>query len=385
MNLKPISSVFINRRFIIVFVALVATGVSVQQYFLGPKYFEEKEYTHYNNYIIFTEAFHHLVLQEDLYSLYPEEHWDYYKYSPTFALFMGPFALLPDWMGLILWNLLNALILVYAVFGLQGLAKDNGWLIWLVLVEMVTSLQNSQSNVLMAGLVIFAFNYQEKRQPALASLMLAFSIYVKLFSLAALSIGILTKQRFRFGLWWLLWMAILGIFPLMVVTPQHLIGQYQAWWQLLQDDHTLSLGLSVMGWLQTWFGVTVDKQMVVLAGAFLYLIPFSMFRWYSAQRFRLLILSSVLIWMVVFNHKAESPTFIIALSGVAIWFLVQSRRWYDIVLFLLVIVFTSLSPTDIFPASLRQNLFEPYVLKAVPCILVWVRVNVEIFRQGGTR
>lgn len=44
----------------------------------------------YNNYVIFKMSFPHLVNNEDLYIVQPEEHWDLYKYTPTFAvLFRG--------------------------------------------------------------------------------------------------------------------------------------------------------------------------------------------------------------------------------------------------------------------------------------------------------
>lgn len=378
MDREKVISVLTNRRLVLLIVALVTVGVSLQQYFLGPRLFDEKEYTHYNNYVIFTEAFHHLVVQEDLYSLYPEEHWDYYKYSPTFALFMGPFAQLPDWLGIILWNLLNAFILILALFSLRKVPANNSWMVWIILIELVTSMQNSQSNAIMAGLVIFAFHQQDEGKPHWASLLLALSIYVKLFSLVALSLALFSRDKFKFGLYWLLWMIVLFALPLMVVTPQYLLDQYQSWWQLLREDHSLSLGLSVMGWLQSWFHFGLNKQWVVLIGAIIYMIPFLRVKEYSNPIFRLWILASVLLWMVVFNHKAESPTFIIALAGVAIWFLTCRMKWYDITLLVLVIIFTSLSPTDIFPGALRKNVVEPYVLKAVPCIFVWIRIVVGL-------
>jgi hypothetical protein len=93
---------------ILTVITIVITG---QSFLLKTKTFQgEIEYTHYNNYKIFKESYFHLVEKQDLYQLYPKEHWDYYKYSPTFALFMAPFAYLPDFLGLLFWNLLNVLM-----------------------------------------------------------------------------------------------------------------------------------------------------------------------------------------------------------------------------------------------------------------------------------
>src|ERR1700743_2195907 len=50
------------------------------------------EVTEYNNYIIFKNSFFHLISGKNLYTIYPFEQWDYFKYTPTFSLFMGLFA-----------------------------------------------------------------------------------------------------------------------------------------------------------------------------------------------------------------------------------------------------------------------------------------------------
>jgi hypothetical protein len=60
-------------------------------------------YTHYNNYVIFRQAFAHLVEGRDLYLHFPAEHFDNFLYSPTFAVLMAPLAPLPVWLGLVLW------------------------------------------------------------------------------------------------------------------------------------------------------------------------------------------------------------------------------------------------------------------------------------------
>ena len=75
---------------------------------------------------------------------------------------------------------------------------------------------------------------------------------------------------------------------------------------------------------------------------------------------------------------AESPTFIIAMAGVVIWFYAQKPSTINIVLLILCIVFTCLSPTDIFPPYVRKEIFQPYVAKAVPCILIWVKIIYDL-------
>src|SRR3954462_5715841 len=61
-----------------------------------------------NNFLIFRSASLHLLHGQDLYAAYPTEHFDFYKYSPTFALLFRPFDLLPFTAAMLLWNALNA-------------------------------------------------------------------------------------------------------------------------------------------------------------------------------------------------------------------------------------------------------------------------------------
>jgi hypothetical protein len=110
----------------------------------------------YNNYVIFKQSFVHLIAQEDLYRAWPSEHWDLYKYTPTFALFFGIFGAFPDLWGLIGWNLLNAGVLAAGVTALGALSQREQALGLLFLwPELLISLQNEQSNALIAGCAVF--------------------------------------------------------------------------------------------------------------------------------------------------------------------------------------------------------------------------------------
>ena len=93
-------------------------------------------------------------------------------------------------------------------------------------------------------------------------------------------------------------------------------------------------------------------------------------------------LVSVLLWVVVFNHKAESPTFVIAFTGAALWYITSSRSGWETALFVAALLLTSLSPTDLFPAVVRREVIVPYALKALPCLLIWLVVVWEMAAPG---
>jgi hypothetical protein len=248
-----------------------------------------------------------------------------------------------------------------------------------LLIELMTSLQNEQSNGLIAGLIIFSFGFLERNKPALASLAIVFSVFIKLFGIVALVLYLLYPIKRKLFLHTAVCIIIFFALPLLVITPDQLVFQYKSWLNLLAADHTTSYGFSVMGLFVTWFGLEVNKIILALAGFYLMLLPLLIkYKYYGNSRFRILTLASMLIWVVIFNHKAESPTFIIAMSGIAVWFWSGRQNPLRILLFVLALIFTSLSPTDLFPRVIRETVFVPYVAKAVPCIIIWLKIVYEM-------
>jgi hypothetical protein len=361
-------------------VALIAT---LQEYHGGAKRFptqkNDKDYTYYNNYVIFKQSFVHLKNGSDLYTLHLDEHWDLYKYSPTFALFFGAFAWLPDSLGLLLWNLCNAMLLLFAVRMLPRLDFERrNSLLLLCLVELFTSLQNAQSNALIAGLVVMAFALIEREKFLLGCLLIAFTVYIKLFGLFAFAVCLLYPQRWKMTGYAVVAMIALAVLPLSVVSTPRLLSIYQSWWLLLQSDY-LPNSLSLAGVIKIWTGFNLNQNLVLFVGVILFLIPFTRTKFYGQFNFRLEVLAMILLWMIVFNHKAESPTFIIAMVGIGVWYYSSrlGNRWKT-QLVLAALIFTSLSPTDLFPDFIQDNYFVPWSVKAIPCIVIYFAVLYEL-------
>ncbi|HWB94458.1 MAG TPA: hypothetical protein VG605_21535, partial [Puia sp.] len=152
---------------------------------------------------------------------------------------------------------------------------------------------------------------------------------------------------------------------------------YQSWLHLLLNDRSASVGLSVLGLLNSWFHLSVSKNCVTLAGLALLLLPLIHTRRYTDVTFRLLYLASVLIWMVIFNHKAESPTYIIVASGVAIWYFSQRPDAVNRVLLIAAFFLIEMSVSDLVPAPLRNGFIRPYGIKAVMGIVIWFVIFYE--------
>jgi hypothetical protein len=365
---------------------LLAAGAAVQRVALGPSVEQGRVYTHYNNYVIFRDAFTHLRRGQDLYTPYPDEHWDLYKYSPTFAALMAPFAPLPDLIGLAVWDVLGAALLFLGISGLPlGTERSRMAMAWLVSLPMLQSMQNSQSNAHVAGLVLLAAVWLERRQEMRAGLAIALGIFVKIYGGLAIVLALLYPSRVKGVGWTVGWTVALGLLPLLFLSPWHLVELYRSWGALLANDQAAYTGVSAMSVLQSWFGLAPPRAAVAAIGLAITLLPLARVRAYPIVEFRMLLLAALMLWMVAFNHKAEPNTFVIAVAGVAVWYLAAPRSSLRIVMVTLVVVLTCLSTTSIFPTIVRRALISPYSLRVVPCIMVWGAAVGELLRIGQTR
>jgi hypothetical protein len=356
----------------------LAVVVSVQNYLLPQKMLGGSLHTEYNNYLIFKQSFFHLVHGQNLYQAYPSEHWDLYKYSPTFSLFFAPFALLPDILGLILWNGLNVAVLFWGVRMLPGLKVTQTTKIFLfVLFELLTALQNTQSNILMAGLLIGGIALMERKNYSGAIICLMATVFIKIFGAIGFALLLFYPFKIKMVSRGIIAFIIFLAAPLVIVSVPQLIKLYESWWNLLINDGDVANCLSITCWIKSWFDFEANKKMVVLLGLIPLLAPFLFLKRFNSYAYRINVLSATLLWMVIFNHKAESPGFIIAVCGAALWYFSKPRGTADLILITLVFVFTTLAPTDLFPGFIREEYLKPFRIKLVPCLLIWIRIVSE--------
>jgi len=94
--------------------------------------------------------------------------------------------------------------------------------------------------------------------------------------------------------------------------------------------------------------------------------------------FQLRLLALVLIYLMLASTGTESPTLIMAFPGVGIWFVLGEKtrgRW---VLFIVTILISSFSPTDLFPAYLREAYINRYALMILPLLCVWLSLLMDL-------
>jgi hypothetical protein len=339
-----------------------------------------------NNFRIFRAAFQHLVAGQDLYAAYPAEHADLYKYSPTFALLFAPFALLPVVPAYFVWQVVSILAVVV---GMQRQMTHREMAVALVIAwpSVVTDMQRAQTNTVCAGLMLIAWSCFERREQLAATLSGAVGAFVKIFPLAAFAGLLLYPRKIRQFALIALVMAVGAVLPLLVTSPSSLLMQYESWLRIeTLDAVPVVYGLrggglyaGLMGGLHVWFGVDWPHWPVQLAGVLIVLasIVLRRDRWHDAH-FRLQLIASILIFAVLFNHQSESPSYVIAMLGIAVWFATSERAAWRVALIVFAMLFVNGGSSGILSRDLYQRFYLAYLLKTVPLIPIWIILQLEL-------
>jgi hypothetical protein len=355
---------------------LCSIVIGVQHYVGGP--------AKYNNFVIFRQSFFHLLAGKNLHLPYPEEYHDIFLYHPTFAVLFAPFSIMPVLPSLTLWLVGCALLMFYAIRSLPISFDQKVFFWWFVLVELVTALHGQQTNPIIAALGLFTYTFLEKKNAKWASLFPVLAFCIKGYGLIFAAMFLFYPRRRQYILYMLLWAAILAIIPLGVTGFSQFAQVYRDWIACLIDDHRINFGFSIMGLIKVWWepfteqGVTYVQLLGVglFALTWLWNIPGAI----RSESRRFLLLGYAFLWVILFNHASESPTYIIAVQGVTIFYIVNEKMMYpwSTVLICLVFLFSMLAPTDIYPFSWRNYFFQPYLIKVIPCLMIWIVLQLQL-------
>jgi hypothetical protein len=348
----------------------------------------------FNNYLVFKYNFINTIHQHNLYTYQPEHFEDLNHYGPVFSIIIAPFALMPDSIGVLLWVMFNAFILFKAIQLLP--IKENQYVIILLICahELMTASANVQSNPMITALVILSFNFIKKEQDFWAALMIALGTFIKLYGIVGLAFFFFSDNKLKFIGSFIFWSAVLFVLPMLISSPAFIIQTYQDWYHDIVAKNASNQGsvlqeICTMGLIRKIFNYPDLKNLYIIAPAMIiFALSYLRLKSFKLPQYQLLILSSALIFAVIFSSSSESSTYIIAFAGVAIWYMNLNRpvTGYEKFLLIFALVLTSLSPSDLFPRYIRTEYVVPYKLKALPCFLIWLKIVYEtLFRNFATQ
>lgn len=342
----------------------------------------------YNNFLIFRYVFWHTIDHTSLYTSY-EQYYDTNHYGPFFSLVIAPFAIFPEYFGLLLWEIALALALFYSIRKLPLSDKKLIFIYWFCAHELLTALFMSQFNIAIAAIILVTFYCIEKEKDIWAAFWIMFGTFVKLYGVVGLAFFFFSKHKGKFIFYLFVWAIVMFIAPMVISSPDYIISQYWEWWESLisknaDNAFAYSQNISLLGMVRKISQCTsYSDLLIIIPGLFILGLPYLRFKQFKYKAFRFTLLASVMMFVVLFSTGSESSTYIIPFVGVAIWYIVApwKRSKWDIALMVFAFILTSMSPSDLFPSFIRKQYVVPYALKALPCVLIWFKLSYEMCRN----
>lgn len=371
---------FLKRRNIIIIWVLAGLITAIKQYFLG------ETNSHINNYIIFKTSFYHLLDHLNLYLEHPKDCLGLYLYGPVFAILIAPFSVLPTLVGYTLWNLLNAGILLYAIYQLPISEKDKAIVSWISLNCLITSLLNSQFHAICVALIILSYTFIHKKQFFWAAFFLVLGVSIKLYGIVGLAFFFFVDDKLKYILYGVFWSIVLFTLPMLFVGIDYILQCYVDWYQVLVYKNNLNTMLintrtdvCVMGMFRRLFhNQSLSNLYFIIPGLLIFALSYLRISQFKNITFQLRLLASALLFIILASTGSESPTIIIGFVGVGIWYILSDKTKLDIAILWFALIISSFSPTDVFPKFIREHYINQYALMVLPLLIVWLKLNWDI-------
>jgi hypothetical protein len=340
-----------------------------------------------NNYKIFRASYYHAREEKTLYGFYPQEYGDEYFYGPVFPAIIAPSALLPHGWGFLLWELANAIAILMAIHLLPFTIRQKNQLLLLCAIEYANSIFYMQFNPAITAMILLSFILVERGREQWATLFIVLGTLIKLYPIIGLTFFLFSKNKGRFMLWSAVWSVVFLALPMLISSPAYVLNSYPQWLSALHGKVGLNAyfdspqDICVMGVVRRITGnINIPNPPFIAAGAILFLLPLLRFSQYKSFKYRIQTLASALIFIVIFSTGAEHPTYIIVVTGVFIWMLIQDKPYSatNIIFLILVLVITGLGLTDAVPKFIRQPYIARYSMKAWPVIIIWGKIVYEL-------
>ena len=331
-----------------------------------------------NNFTIFRYSSLHLISHQPLYLAYPEKYDDYFLYHPSFTVLFMPFAFLPVPVALCLWTCLSMLVFLRAVYLLPGITDAaKKMMLLLALPEFINNLQYAQTNIFLTALMLLVFIYFEKGLLAWAAFFAVMAFCIKGYGGIAGLLFILYPGKLKFMGYAFLWGILIAALPLLFVSFNETIILYTDWLKMISSDG-IKEGVSIIG----VFGKTHQAELfITITGFLLLVISFVTTLKRSAAGntlyFRGLLCCYLFLWVVLFNRAAESPTYQLAITGIAYWFALDGLKRKNVFIITILFVYVYLLPSDLFPAVFHQ-FFRQYQLKVYPFLLLFFYLQYQL-------
>lgn len=317
----------------------------------------------------------------------------YFLYTPVFSVLYTPFAMLPTFVGGMLWNLMNYSLMFLAVMKLPeriAVPKVKIFLYLLLLLEQ--SIFPFQYNIVVCYIFLFAFTLLEKDKPVWAILLIMLSATTKVYGVFELGLLFCYKNTWRNFMYAALFGVSFLLLPVVKIGWDGLLPAYQAWWDILSEHNTEQTFVSLMHiqpfkpWIHPYAAFYQLGSLILLFAMLLYKRQ----QWGDFV-FRCRALSVIMGWMLLFSEASEHHGYIIAFSGFMLYYYTKEKHtrfdeyayWINLVVFGIMPI-DILCPVPVFRLMHNTLWFDVYFYFATWLYMVYVTMTDKLSNETVT-
>lgn len=274
----------------------------------------------------------------------------FFRYSPSAAAAFAPWSLLPERLGEVLWRVFSAAAFIggFVAFLRECVPSFDASRRWAAVLASLPlammSVNNGQTNILLAGLLFFAFADARRERWNRCAALLAAAVLLKLWPIAAAALLILCFPK-KLGPRFAAAMAFGVAAPFLTQRWDYVVEMHRSWLSHLAADTRMEWNL-LFGNRDFWLvlrliDLPIDASQYValqLATGIALAAWVGWMRWRGvppSELIRMVAITSV-VWMLGFGPATESCTYSL-LGPVLAWaWLDPSRngesRWERILL-----------------------------------------------------
>ena len=197
--------------------------------------------------------------------------------------------------------------------------------LWLTLNDFYGACFKQQFNIAVAALVVGALAMIEKRREGWAALFIVIGTFVKIYGIVGLAFFFFVRRKGRFIGYMALWSAMALLLPLLFVSPEYLWSQYAAWAADIVQKNGENMfcaytNISLVGCVRKISGSPAYSDLLIIVPAMvLFLLSYLRTGQYKHFSYRLTMLASLLLFIVLFSSGSEHSGYVIAALGMGIW------------------------------------------------------------------
>jgi hypothetical protein len=237
-------------------------------------------------------------------------------------------------------------------------------------------------------MIIWSYIFVQRGRDFWSASLIVLGILIKFYGIVGLAFFFFSKDRWRFAGYLVFWLVVWGLLPFMLGGMTYGWRCYGEWLAILQHKNELNVDISnfrtdvcVMGMFRRITGDgTLSNLWFLVPSMLLNIWVYFQPKKWGDLVFQLRILAFVSIYLMLASTGTESPTLVMAMPGLGIWFMLSEQKRWQWVLLVITLLISSFSPTDLFPKFLREGYIIRYGLMILPLLGVWLALAVDLLR-----